>query len=412
MAKIPVVFKYGTRAQYDALATKDEHALYFLTDTGEIYRGAVNLARGSHFEGELTADDADDMAVIARVLNGQPAVQDDIFVVKSLIADGKYSYTSYIYDENGNWKAMDGNYSAKNVYFHNDLTATAPIGVVTIPETGSATIKAEGKSLQDVLVSILAEELQPEKVLPDVTITSTNKGSYEVGTKIVPNYSAILSAGSYTYGPETGITATSWEVSSSGTGVTVETLDAASGSFAETTVADGMTFKVIATAYYDDGADPVTNMGNPADSDKKITASSDTSSKNLFSGYRNSFYGVYTAKEVDGVQTGSTSDSIRTLKASGRTLANGSSFDIAIPADAQRVVIAYPATLKDLDQVLDVNDSNANIVSAFTKEDGTAKATIQVAGANGYNPIDYKVFSTDFAGAYGATNTFKVKIKA
>ena len=102
MAKIPVVFKYGTRAQYDALATKDEHALYFLTDTGEIYRGAVNLARGSHFEGELTADDADDMAVIARVLNGQPAVQDDIFVVKSLIADGKYSYTSYIYDENGN----------------------------------------------------------------------------------------------------------------------------------------------------------------------------------------------------------------------------------------------------------------------------------------------------------------------
>jgi Mrp family chromosome partitioning ATPase len=100
------------------------------------------------------------------------------------------------------------------------------------------------------------------------------------------------------------------------------------------------------------------------------------------------------------------------LKASGKTLTNGSTFDIAIPADAQRVVIAYPATLKDLDYVLDVNDSSANIVSAFTNEDGTAKATVSVAGANNYSAVDYKVFSTDFAGAYGAINTFKVKIKA
>lgn len=32
----PVVFKYGTRAQYDALAEKASNALYFLTDTGEL----------------------------------------------------------------------------------------------------------------------------------------------------------------------------------------------------------------------------------------------------------------------------------------------------------------------------------------------------------------------------------------
>lgn len=100
------------------------------------------------------------------------------------------------------------------------------------------------------------------------------------------------------------------------------------------------------------------------------------------------------------------------MKASGKTLANGNTFDIAIPADAQRVVIAYPATLKDLEYVKDANDSDANIVSAFTKEDGTAKATVSVAGANNYGAVNYKVFSTDFAGAYGTTNTFKVKIKA
>lgn len=44
--------------------------------------------------------------------------------------------------------------------------------------------------------------------------------AYEVGTKITPSYSAKLNAGSYSYGPATGITATSWSVSATG----VETL--------------------------------------------------------------------------------------------------------------------------------------------------------------------------------------------
>ena len=47
----PVVFKHGSRAQYDALETKSGNALYFLEDTGEIYHGTVNLARGNHYEG-------------------------------------------------------------------------------------------------------------------------------------------------------------------------------------------------------------------------------------------------------------------------------------------------------------------------------------------------------------------------
>lgn len=388
MAKIPVVFKYGTRAQYDALATKDEHALYFLTDTGEIYRGAVNLARGSHFEGILTADDADDMAVIARVLNGQPAVQDDIFVVKALIANGKYSYTSYVYDD-GEWKAMDGNYSAKNVYFHQDLTATAPIGVVTIPETGSATITAAGKSLQDVLVSILAEELQPEKTLPDVSITTTNSSSYEVGEKVVPNYSATLSAGSYTYGPATGIVATDWTVNSKGTGVTVETLSAASGNFSEVTVTDGMEFKVSATANYDDGAMPVTNMGNDAEEDKQIVAGSDTTDKTLFVGYRNYFYGVLSTSTAEAPLT---SAIIRGLTAGGKYSASKTINLEPGPKGAKRVVVAIPeaqitSTRKGLKEVLLTSSMNSDITENYG-----SPIDVSVEGANGHTAINYKVW--------------------
>ena len=388
MAKIPVVFKYGTRAQYDALATKDEHALYFLTDTGEIYRGAVNLARGSHFEGILTADDADDMAVIARVLNGQPAVQDDIFVVKNLIANDKYSYTSYVYDD-GEWKAMDGNYSAKNVYFHQDLTATAPIGVVTIPETGSATITAAGKSLQDVLVSILAEELQPEKTLPDVSITTTNSSSYEVGEKVVPNYSATLSAGSYTYGPATGIVATDWTVNSKGTGVTVETLSTASGNFSEVTVTDGMEFKVSATANYDDGAMPVTNMGNAAAKDKQIVAGSDTTDKTLFVGYRNYFYGVLSTSTAEAPLT---SAIIRGLTAGGKYSASKTINLEPGPKGAKRVVVAIPetqitSTRKGLKEVLLTSSMNSDITENYG-----SPINVSVEGANGHTAINYKVW--------------------
>ena len=56
---------------------------------------------------------------------GVTAEKDDIFVVKSLIADGKYSTLPM--STMALWAAMDGNYSAENVYFADDLTYTAAI---------------------------------------------------------------------------------------------------------------------------------------------------------------------------------------------------------------------------------------------------------------------------------------------
>jgi hypothetical protein len=64
------------------------------------------------------------------------------------------------------------------------------------------------------------------------------------------------------------------------------------------------------------------------------------------------------------------------------------------------VVFAYPATLKDLDKVLDKNDSNANIISGFSK------VTMEIPGNNNYNPISYKVYTIDFANPYDTQNIF------
>ena len=42
-----VIFKQGTRAQYDAIATKDASTLYWLTDTQELFKGDVLYGKGA-----------------------------------------------------------------------------------------------------------------------------------------------------------------------------------------------------------------------------------------------------------------------------------------------------------------------------------------------------------------------------
>jgi len=40
-----VIFRYGTRAQYNALTIKNENTVYWLTDTGELFRGNIDFTK-------------------------------------------------------------------------------------------------------------------------------------------------------------------------------------------------------------------------------------------------------------------------------------------------------------------------------------------------------------------------------
>ena len=362
--------------------------------------GGVSAA---HYEG-VKGDGESDTAVIERVLAaaGAEAKVDDIFVVKTLISDGKYSYTAYVYNGTA-WGAMDGNYNAENVYFADDLTYTAAIGVMTVPSSGSGTIRAAGKNVKDVLASILAKEKNPTATQPAVNVTCAQLGAYEVGTSVTPSYKAALSAGSYTYGPGTGITATKWSVSNG-----ADTKETAEGTFDAIIVADNTNYAITATATHGEGAVPVTNLGNayPAGKisagTKSGTAYKSASAKatTKITGYRNSFYGTLTEKdgEINSVL-------VRGLATkSNKALANGNSINLTIPVGAKRVMFAYPATLRDVSSVLDVNGLNAEIKSGFTK------SVVSVEGAAGYQAIDYKVYVLDYANANDAANTYKVTI--
>lgn len=362
---------------------------YAGTDTAAV--NALIEAAEDNMYALTPSGDEDDTAVLATV--GSPK-KGDIAVIKRLIAADKNSYTAYIYDGT-KWEAADGNYNANNVYFDQDLVITANIGVQTVGSTGSKTLATSGKNVKQVLDLIMASEKNPSITQPSVSVTCSQMGNYEVGTQVTPQFSVALNPGKYQYGPATGVTATGYTVTDSDD----NTSDQASGSFPQLTVEDGENYSISATVTHTEGAVPKTNLNNDYAAGK-IAAGSKSGTKGTITGHRKSFYGTTTDK---GAAT--TSDIIRGLsgKSSG-ALKNGSTFTVSIPVGALRVLIAYPATLRDVTSIKDVNGMNAEIKSGFSL------SRVQVEGANAYSAIEYKVYTLDFATANDTANTYSVTI--
>lgn len=362
---------------------------YAGTDTAAV--GALIEAAEDNMYALTPSGEEEDTAVLATV--GSPK-KGDIAVIKRVIADDKHSYTAYVYDGT-KWEAADGNYNATNVYFDQDLIITANIGVQTVGSTGSKTLDTTGKNVKQVLDMIMASEKNPSITQPSVSVTCSQMGNYEVGTQVTPQFSVSLNAGNYQYGPATGVTATTYAV----TDTDDHESDQASGSFPQITVSDDENYSISATVTHTEGAVPKTNLGNDYAAGK-IAAGSKSATKGTITGHRKSFYGTTTDK---GAAT--TSAIIRGLagKSSG-ALRNGSTFTVPIPVGALRVLIAYPATLRDITSIKDVNGMNAEIKSGF------ALSRVQVEGANAYSAIEYKVYTMDFATANDTANTYSVTI--
>ena len=355
------------------------------------YVDGEDIVKTQVFQIEAQAEQ-EDRTAIANAVGDAVLQSGDIAIIKRVIASEKYEYTAYVY--NGTvWCAMDGNYNAENVYFDKDLVTTSAIGNITLTN-GQATIAATGKNLKQVFDTIFVKEKNPSVTQPVVSVSLAGAGAKEVGTKVTPSYTATFNAGKYEFGPATGCSITSWSVTDTNN---AGPLNTATGSFTEITVADDTNYKVTATGNFSEGAIPVTNVGNEYASGK-IIAGSKSATSSAITGYRNSFYGTLTEKgEL-------TSDIIRSLGKSNKALKNGNTFDITIPVGAMRVVFAYPATLRDVTSVKDVNGLNAEISGAFTK------STLSIEGLNNFQGINYKVYVTDFAEAVATANTYKVTI--
>lgn len=346
---------------------------------------ATSLQGAQIFTGTTTPDEA---------VGGSTPKKNDICIITKKIGEtGKSEITGYIHN-GSTWVAMDGNYSAENVYFPEDLITTFAVGNFTL-QNGQATIPAAGKNLKQVWDSIYVQEKNPTITQPSVSVSCPQAGKYEVGTSVTPTYTATLNAGSYQYGPATGITATAWNVQDSDS----HALTTNSGSFDAFTVGDSTNYTISATATYNAGAMPVTNVGNEYAAGQ-IKAGSKTGTSSAITGYRAGFYGTLTSK--DGEINSALVRSLPTKTTSAP--AQGTVWNLSVPVGATRVVFAYPATIRDVNSVLDVNGMNAEIKTAFTKYE------VQVEGANSYTAAAYKVYVMDLANANDTANTYKITL--
>ena len=312
--------------------------------------------------------DAEALATISNPKNGDTAV-----LVKAISGDKK-SYTAFVYDNA--WKAMDGNYNASNVYFDKDLTYTVQFGTLAQP-SGSGTFSAAGKNVEQVLSSLMAQEANPTKSNPAVSFTAEGGfGTFEIGTKKNLTYTAALSAGSYTYGPATGITAQTWEVSC--TGVT-GTKSTANGTF-ENVVAEATAKKITAKATYNEGAIPVTNLGNPYPAGK-IAAGSASKNSSELKGVRYMFWGPMT--DADMALNSANIRALAHKQASG----TGTLGTFGAGAGAKKVVVAVPAGRK-ITKVLMPSALNADVTALFVKQGSQSS----VEGAEGYTAAAYDVY--------------------
>lgn len=314
-----------------------------------------------------------DAQALARVITNPK--KGDMAVVVRTFVEGKQSYTAYIHDGTG-FKAMDGNYSADNVYFDEDITYTVQFGTLAKP-SGSAKFSAKGKNVSQVFASLMAQEANPSKTNPAVSFSAQGGfGTFEIGTKKNLTYTAALSAGSYTYGPATGITAQSWSVSCTGVAGTKTT---ATGTF-ENVVAESNSKRIVATAQYGDGAIPVTNLGN-AYAAGQIKAGSATANSYELKGVRYMFWGPMTNASAE-----LNSANIRAL-AHNQASGTGTLSTFGAGAGAKKVVVAVPAGRK-ITKVIMPSALNADVTALFVKQ-GTQ---VQVNGAENYAATAYDVY--------------------
>ena len=383
------------------------------------------------FQVELTANNIDDIAAIEAQVTAESAEKQDgdVAIVRAMIAEGKYSYTSYVYDSTldtegedttHGWSAMDGNYSAANVFLKDKIVLAGDYGMDSrkdkITSIGNLRIGDEiaaGTSLQTLFMDMLSQRLQPANpTAPAASITlymdgATKKsaaGAVEVGTTVTPSYTASLSAGSYTYGPATGVVASSYSVTSTGRktvdGATADTAEdsatTATGAFTSFIVDDDTNYKLSVSIPHNAGVVANDNLGSPSNPVKQIAAGTKTKDSGAITGFRSIFYG-YKAGGATLDVANLTSAQIRALGNSATTTKPTS----MTTNKMQQIFFAFPATMKVGKPVVkDATNGAPQTVSD--------KVTVKVEGKDGFTAVDYDVYYVNNAAAAGGELKFNI----
>ena len=266
------------------------------------------------------------------VTNGSIAV-----VEKTINAEKKIvERTAYVWNsanpEANKWEALDGNYSADNVYFTNDLTCAGSytqVGNIEKTKTGTTTIEAAGKSVKDVFTKIFTKAQSGTTINPSIEVNTSGPTTVEYKTTQTPHYSFTFKQGSYSYGPaNTGVTITSnWTIKTNGNTLagtgnseTIKDTDGVACNPATFKIdATGNQYKIEASISHSAGVTPKNNLGeDDPDVNKKIAAGTKTNNRYLFNGVKPSF--IMFSSGASTVPTTIDSRTIANTNAGGATI--------------------------------------------------------------------------------------------
>lgn len=347
-------------------------------------------------------------------------------VTPETLAEGATAHNSAGEEITGTMKPLS-EVDASKVIFDQEVTTGYAVGNIKLTN-GKGILAEKGATLLQVMKNIWTKANLPKITKPSVTVSLTSAGSYEAGYYFssIP-FIATFNKGSYEYDDDNGV---QFRVVDSVQGGIVSndsrgnkkvslTNPQTNQSFPALTVTETTNYTITSTAQHTKGSIPHDSLGDEYP-DGQITTTSATGTSSAIKGYRNTFYGVLTSKEA------LTNNNIRDIcwregmEQSTANWGNGQTFKIIIPESTDtkpiyRVLIAYPAkigsiTLGDLTEVIDKNDSNANIVSGFTLVKDANGNLLKIGGYDNYSPIEYKVYVQDFANPYDAENTYTVTI--
>lgn len=334
----------------------------------------------------------------------------DTAIVKTVIYEdaeneskNKYSYTGYVYNGT-DWAAMDGNYSAANVFLNEDVTVTTKTGELAVNA-----VVAAGTSVQDMLVQMLSQSKDPSKTNPSVSAFSvTNNGSgdtFEAGTSVTPKWDSTFSAGSYTYKStasketinpvsNTGVTVTGWTITQDGT--TIGTTEDGTG---DAFILGDSDVIFTAKATYSAGNYALTNLNKLPATDVQITAGTTTEKSDTIYTYRKMFAGGVTDSAA-----AITSDVIRGLSTGTKAVTSATEFTAKV--GDTKLIFAYPSTLSSATPTFEYFTMSWEGFAGFTKETATVNVADVRGGENGLKA--YTVYTYTPAGAFESDTKFRV----
>jgi hypothetical protein len=223
-----IVLRNGTAAEWEAVKDSVEKALLVGEMGVETDTGLFKLGKHHPTEDRLCtwaeleyANDAPDLTGVTNNVKeaatleglGEGAVVGDVGIVKAPLYEGadEYTYTGYVWNGT-DWAAMDGNYSAENVFLPQSITLAGDYGqvydtadkkyydITSLGNYRKGDVIDAGTSVGEVFKKLFTKTLQPSKTAPTATITASgDDGGKETGdTYTKPTGTITVTAGSYT----------------------------------------------------------------------------------------------------------------------------------------------------------------------------------------------------------------------